>query len=357
MTASLMNALVLHAIGEARYERIPVPEPVRQQVRVRVSVCGVCNSDMSRFFGKGPYLFPLVCGHEFAGTVAQVGEGVTDFELGDRVAVFPLLWCGTCQSCARGIYAQCLRYDYLGSRSNGGFAEYVVAPTQNLVRVPQRLSFEEAAMIEPAAVALHALRRAGGCSIGDCVAVFGTGPIGLMVAQWARALGASTIVVFDIVPEKLRLARLMGFPQVFDAQEHSPVRVVEELTGGLGAHLCIDAAGVPNTTVQALQAARRNARVILLGNPSADVNLPTTLISQVLRREIRIFGTWNSDFSTTGDDDDWHNAITAMASEVIDVKPLVSHRVELKDAFELLKAMKGHKTVYSKVLIYPESGA
>jgi L-iditol 2-dehydrogenase len=356
MSASLMNALVLHAVGDARYERIPVPEPGAREVRVRVGACGFCSSDMARFFGKGPYSFPLVCGHEFAGTVEKAGEGVEDFEPGDRVAVFPLLWCGVCQPCIRGTYAQCVRYDYLGSRSNGGFAEFVVAPTRNLLRVPEGLSLDAAAMIEPAAVALHALRQAGGCSIGDCVVVFGAGPIGLMVARWARVMGASRIVVFDVVPDKLRLARLMQVEQVFDARESPPVRVVEELTGGQGADVCIDAAGVPSTTIHALQATRRGGRVVILGNPSADVNLPASLISQVLRRELRIHGTWNSDFRPTGDDD-WHNVLAAMASGVIDVGPLVSHRAKLADAFQLFKDLRDRTTIHSKVLIYPESGA
>jgi len=111
-----------------------------------------------------------------------------NFAIGERVAVFPLLWCGSCEPCETGTFAQCLDYDYIGSRRNGAFAEYVVAPTRNLIRVPTNVSLEQAALVEPAAVALHSLRRAGGCSIGECVAIFGSGPIGLMVAsglaQW-----------------------------------------------------------------------------------------------------------------------------------------------------------------------------
>ena len=350
-----MNALVLHAVGEARHESVPTPAPQRCQVRIRVAFCGVCGSDISRFFGDGPHTLPLVCGHEFAGTVEQLGPEVDDFRVGDRVAVFPLLWCGSCGPCEKGLFAQCLRYNYIGSRTDGAFAEYVIAPTRNLIRIPSDVSLEEAALVEPSAVALHSLRRAGGCSIGDCVAVFGGGPIGLMVAQWARAMGASLVVLFDIVEQKLRIARQLGFNHVFNPREHDPIQAIDHLTGGLGAHACFDAAGVAQTTVQSLQCARRHGKVVFLGNPTSDILIPKKLMSQLMRREVSILGTWNSDYSSVGGTDDWHDAITAIAAGVIEVKPLISHKVKLRNAFEALRMMKEGDEFCCKVLIYPES--
>jgi L-iditol 2-dehydrogenase len=357
MSTATMNALVLHAIGDARYEAIPLPEPNAGQVRVRVGFCGICNSDIPRMFGKGPYSLPLVCGHEFAGVVDRVGAGVTKFAPGDRVAVFPLLWCGNCDSCQRGHYAQCLAYDYLGSRSDGAFAEYVVAPARNLLPVSDCLSLEEAAMIEPAAVALHALRRAGGCSVGESVVVFGAGPIGLMVAQWARAMGAARVILLDLVREKLALARKLGFQHVIDQRDVDAVAVIEQVTGGIGADICVDAAGVSQATVQAMRAARHGGRIVLLGNPSGDVNIPAELISRMMRREVQIVGTWNSDYGVFGEQDDWHCSLAGMASGAIDVKPLVSHCVPLESAWGALNMIKNRTEVYCKVLIQPESGA
>lgn len=350
-----MNALVLHAIGDARYEEIAQPEPKEGQVMVRVSFCGICNSDIPRFFGKGPYSFPLVCGHEFAGVVDRIGTGVTQFAPGDRVAVFPLLWCGDCGSCERGRYAQCLKYDYLGSRSNGAFAEYVVAPARNLLRVADCLSLEEAAMIEPAAVALHALRRAGGCSVGESVAAFGAGPIGLMVAQWARAMGAAKIMLVDMVSEKLNLASSFGFQHVIDLRAADPVAEVERMTNGLGADISVDAAGVPQATVQAMRTARHGGKIVLLGNPTGDVTLPAELISRLMRREVQIVGTWNSNYGVFGEDDDWHRSLAGMASGTIDVKPLVTHRVPLSGAMNALRMIKDRTEFYCKVLIQPNS--
>jgi L-iditol 2-dehydrogenase len=348
-----MQALVLHAVGDLRYETVPKPGVPEGWVRVRVGFCGVCGSDIPRIFVKGTYHFPTVCGHEFAGTVESIGAGVTDFAPGDRVAVFPLLWCGRCPPCEQGKYVQCEDYDYLGSRRDGAFAEYAAAPRQNLLRVPESVSLEEAAMTEPAAVALHALRRAGGVTVGETVAVFGCGPIGLMVAQWARKMGAARIIVFDIVPDKRTLAKQLGFDDAFDSREQDPVQTVHDLTGGRGAHLCVEAVGIPQTLAQALGAAWRGGRVVLLGNPSGDVTLPASLLSQVMRREVNLYGTWNSDYSAAGNDDDWRAALNAMAEKTLDLVPLITHRVGLRDASGVLRAMKEGRGFFSKVLIQP----
>ena len=354
MEKETMRALVLHAVGDARLEDVPRPAPGPDEVLVRVGFCGVCGSDIPRVFVKGTYSFPTVCGHEFAGVVEACGREVDDFSPGDRVAVFPLLWCGRCGPCEEGRYVQCLEYDYLGSRSDGAFAEYVVAPRQNLLRVPDGVSLEEAAMTEPCAVALHAVRRGRGTRPGETVVVFGAGPIGLMVAQWARAMGASQVLVFDVVAEKLELARSLGFSLAFDSRSTDPIDAVLEATDGLGAHLCLDGAGVPATLLQSLRAARRGGRVVLLGNPAADVTIPAPLLSQLMRREVEILGTWNSDFSAAGNDDDWRVTLAAMADGTLQLNPLVSHRVPLTQSFVALKMMRDADTYYAKVLVHPD---
>ena len=193
----------------------------------------------------------------------------------------------------------------------------------------------------------------GGGSIGDTVVVFGAGPIGLTVAQWARAMGASQIIIFDLIPEKLAMARRLGFAHAYDVREDDPGDAVASLTQGQGAHVCVEAAGVPATFVQALSSARRGGRVVVLGNPSADVTLPAALISQAMRREVEIFGVWNSQFSATGDDDDWHAVLDAVAAGKIQLEPLISHRVPLDGALDALVMMRDQSEFFSKVLIHP----
>lgn len=349
---SSMEAIVLHGVSDLRYEQKPIPETATGKVRVRIGFCGICGSDIPRCFVKGTYHFPTVCGHEFAGTVEACGEGVTQFQIGDRVAVFPLLWKEDHPACEEGKYAQSDGYDYLGSRSDGAFAEYIVAPERNLIRVPDNVSLEEAAMTEPAAVALHALRRAQ-VRLGDTVAIFGLGPIGFMVAQWARAMGAASIALFDILPEKLALARELGFEHVYDSRETDAESAIHALTGDRGVHVAIEAAGVPPTMLAALKVVRRSGRVVLLGNPNNDVTIPAPLISQIMRREVDIVGTWNSDFSVFGDDDDWRTVLAAMASGQLNLKPLITHKLPLTKGVAALEMMRDQSEFFAKVLLHP----
>lgn len=348
-----MEALVLYGVGDLRLEQIPVPPLAEGNVRVRIGFCGVCGSDIPRIFVKGTYSFPTVCGHEFAGIVDACGPGVDDFAPGDPVVVFPLLWCGTCAACEQGKYVQCHDYDYLGSRSDGAFAEYVVAPKENLIAVPSGVTLEAAAMTEPAAVALHAVRRVDMSLAGKAAAIFGAGPIGLMTAQWARIMGATTVLLFDIVAEKLELAKQLGFDKVFNTTTEEPVEVVNAHTDGKGAHVCIEAAGAPATYCDALGSVGRGGSVVLLGNPATDVTLPAVLISQLMRREVSIFGTWNSDYSAAGNDDDWRTVLQAIASGMLTLTPLITHKVPLVDSAGMLHRMRDKSEFYAKVLIHP----
>ncbi|HAT09641.1 MAG TPA: galactitol-1-phosphate 5-dehydrogenase [Planctomycetes bacterium] len=346
-----MQAAVLHAIGDLRIEEIATPSPGPGEVLVRIGSCGICGSDVPRVFTKGTYSFPTVCGHEFAGTVAATGPGAT-LAVGTQVTVFPLLWCGRCAECERGEYARCADYDYLGSRSDGGFAQFVVAPQRNCLALLAGVSVEEGAMTEPAAVALHAVKRSG-LKAGETVAVFGAGPIGLLVAQWARALGAARVLIFDIAPRNLELARELGFSEVFDSKAGDPVARVEATTGGRGADVTLEAAGVPATFTAAVASAAAGGRVVMLGNPSGDVVLPAKLISQMMRRELALVGTWNSSFSACGLPDDWRTVLAAVAAGTIRLKPLVTHRFGLKDTMAGMQVMKNRTEFVSKVLINP----
>ena len=348
-----MEALVLHGVGDLRLEQIRVPHLGEGEVRVRIGFCGVCGSDIPRIFVKGTYSFPTVCGHEFAGVVDACGPGVEDFTPGDPVVVFPLLWCGTCPACEHGKYVQCHDYDYLGSRSDGAFAEFVIAPKENLIPVPQGVTLEEASMTEPAAVALHALRRVQTSLVGTVVAIFGVGPIGLMVAQWARIMGATEVLLFDIVAEKLELAKRLGFDPVFNSAIEAPIEVVNARTDERGVHVCIEAAGVPATYRDALGSVGGGGSVVLLGNPAGDVTLPASLISQLMRREVSVFGTWNSDYSAAGNDDDWRAVLQAVASGKLTLMPLITHKVPLVDSADMLRKMRDKSEFYAKVLIHP----
>lgn len=327
-----MRALSLYSVGDLRLVDLAVPEPGPGEVRVRIAACGVCGSDIPRVFRKGTYHFPTVPGHEFAGTIDALGPDVPDWRTGDRVAVFPLIWCGRCEPCREGRYAQCEDYNYLGSRCDGAWAECVVAPARNLNRVPDGLPVELAAFCEPAAVARHAALRAGR---GRDALVFGAGPIGLLVASWARSMGMA-VRVQDIDPWKLDLARSLGFGNA-----------------GGEADVVFEGTGVPSVLLESIRRTRRGGSLVLLGNPEKEVVVPAELWSLAMRKEITLAGTWNSAYQPGSDDDDWAVSLAAMADGRLEVERLVSHRVGLDAASALLEAIRDRTEPTCKVLIQP----
>jgi len=344
-----MKAAVLHAVGDLRYEDVPIPKVAAGEVLVKVRAAGVCGSDIPRVMTRGTYSFPLVPGHEFAGEIAHIGDDVsTSFDVGDRVAVFPLIPCGKCAYCQIGEYAQCDDYDYLGSRRDGGFAEYAAAPADNLVLIPDNVDFDCAAMTEPASVALHALRRTG-VDAGDSVAILGAGSIGIMLAQWARICGAGRIFLTDIVDDKLNVARRYGFDDCINAACEDAVKRIVEETDGRGADICIEAAGTPITFEQSLRIARKLGKVILMGNVSGDVVIPERTASAILRGQLTIYGTWNSSF-TAVPKDEWRTALQFMSSGALDLKPLITHKFKLDQVNDAFDMMYNNREFFNKVM-------
>lgn len=189
-----MKAWVLHEIGDIRWEEVEQPVPGEQEVLLRVRAAGICGSDVPRIYTSGTYSYPLIPGHEFAGEVVACGEGVSEEWLGQRTGVFPLIPCRECGPCRQGYYELCRHYSYLGSRRAGGFAEYVAVPVWNLLRLPEQAAFEEAAMLEPMSVAVHAMRRVHPAA-GDVAVISGLGTIGLLLLMFLKEAGIEKLLV------------------------------------------------------------------------------------------------------------------------------------------------------------------
>ena len=343
-----MKACVLHAVGDLRFEEVDTPKSKPGEVLLRIGACGVCGSDIPRVFDKGPYSFPTIPGHELAGMVVEIGPGVDRRWKDKPVAVFPLIPCNNCIYCEIGEYAQCLNYSYLGSRCDGGFAEYVSVPEWNLVELPEGLGLEQAAMVEPAAVSVHALRQAG-VDIGDTVAVFGAGPIGLMLGMWAEAWGAGRVMLIDIDETRLSFANGLGFKHTCNAAQRDPIAWVMELTE-LGADLVIEGSGSSTAFEQCMRAARPFGSVVLMGNPPGEMKLSQEGYWAILRKQLTLHGTWNSTYSTLPRNE-WHLALEFMASGRIQVDRLITHRVGLETLPATLVKVRDHTEFSNKVML------
>jgi len=343
-----MKAAVLHGIGDLRYEEVEIPQLKEEEALIKVRACGVCGSDVPRVMEKGSYSFPLIPGHELAGDVVKIKGKTQGIKEGSKVTVFPLIPCLKCPYCKVGRYNLCDDYNYLGSRCDGGFAEYVKAPVKNLMEIPARVSYEEAALTEPASVALHALRRSK-IDVGDEIVILGAGPIGILLAQWARILGAYKVFLVDIEERKLKVARAYGFTNLVYAKKEDPVRKIRDDTEGRGVDVAIEAVGIPLTLQQSIKLAKKGGKVILLGNMRGETSLPEDLISSILRKEMILYGTWNSSF-TQLPRNEWATSLQFMEEGELKVKPLITHRFRLEQAKEAFQMMYEKREFYNKVM-------
>lgn len=288
-----MKAGVVHAQRDIRFEEIQTPVPAAGQVLIKVKYTGICGSDVPRVNGTACHFFPNVLGHEFSGTVAGIGEGVTSLKEGDRVAGVPLAPCMKCADCQRGDYSLCRHYSFIGSRQFGSFAEYVVVPERNAVKFGDEVSFEQGAFFEPATVALHGLQRTPYRG-GGSVAILGGGTIGMFVMQWAKIFGAKEAVVFDITPERLELGRRLGATAGVNTLEPDFMDKAMALTGGRGFDYVFETAGSTVTMKMAFRLAANKASVCFVGTPARELSFTVAEWENMNRKEFTLTGSWMS---------------------------------------------------------------
>jgi L-iditol 2-dehydrogenase len=257
--------------------------------------------------------------------------------------VYPLKPCYKCEQCLKKRYQCCTNYDYTGSRCDGGFAEYVRIPNANLVPVPTGVSAMEAAMTEPAAVGVHAMRVAG-MKQGDTVVVIGCGTIGLIAAQTARAMGAGRVIPADIAEERLAVARSLGFSEAVNSKEDLAKKL-----GPVG-DVVVEMVGLSATYNLAIDLTKAGGTVVFTGNIAHDLAVPRSRVSTILRKELTIKGTWNS--TALGDGPtDWQEIMRLQAEGKVDLKPLVTHRIALEQLAETVDRMASGKEVFGKVMV------
>ncbi len=288
-----MKALLLEQYKKFALVDMPVPEPGPDEVLVAVKACGICGSDVHGMDGStGRRQPPIVMGHEASGEIARVGSSVRDWKPGDRVALDSTVYCGRCHYCRRGEINLCDNRRVLGVscgdyRQHGAFAEFVVAPERILHRVPDALSFEHGALVEPFAIALHAVARAP-LSLNDSAVVVGAGMIGLALVQALRAAGCGRIISVDVAPDRLALAAKMGATDTVNSAGEKPAETIVRLTDGGGADLAFEAVGVSETVACAVAGLRKGGSLVLVGNVTPSINFP---LQAAVTREISLFGS------------------------------------------------------------------
>jgi L-iditol 2-dehydrogenase len=327
---------------------MPVPVIGPDDVLVRVRACGICGSDVHGLDGKtGRRIPPLVMGHEAAGEVADAGANVTDLRAGDRVTFDSTVYCGRCFHCVRGERNLCDNREVLGVspgpyRRHGAFAEFVAVPRRIMYRLPENLSFEQAAMIEAVSVAVHAVNLTP-IRLGDTALVVGSGMIGLLTIQAARNAGCSRIVAVDLDEGRLKLARAAGATDAINPKATGAVDAILALTDGHGADVAWECVGATEPIRAALGGVRKGGAVTLVGNVSPEIELP---LQSVVSRQIRVQGSCASN-------GEYPACIEMMSRGAIQVDTLISAVAPLEEGASWFDRLYRHEPNLMKVILRP----
>lgn len=317
--------------GKLAVEPTEIPICFDREVVLKVKACGICGSDIPRVFNGKSYYYPIVLGHEFSGIVEKSNA---EKWVGKRVCVFPILPCRECEYCKKEQYANCTHYDYYGSRRDGGMQDYLVVKEENLVELPDNVSYESGAMIEPTAVCLHAVKKAN-IKKDENVLIYGAGTIGILCAMWVKDFGAKDVYLVDIDEKKLLMAEELGFKR-YNGER---VQVVFEASG---ANICLN---------QAIDAISAFGRLIIVGNASADMTVTKENYSKILRKQLSLFGSWNSDYSQTVND--WQDSVQAISEGRIRPEALIKHKFSLKQGVQAFDVIK-NREFYNKIMVVME---
>ncbi len=343
-----MKALVLQEYKKFAVEDLAAPTPQPGEVLVRVRACGICGSDVHGMDGStGRRIPPLVMGHEAAGEIAAVGAGVTAWHPGDRVTFDSTVYCGECWFCRRGEVNLCDNRQVLGVscgdyRRQGAFAEFVAVPQRILYRLPDNLSFEQAAMVEAVSVAVHAVARTPGLH-DAAVVVVGVGMIGLLVVQALRVAGAKQIIAIDLEEDRLQLARRRGATAAFKADEADLPAKIKALTQGRGADAAFEVVGLSPTLKTAMDCVRKGGSVTLVGNLKATVDFS---LQAAVTRQLTLIGTCAS----AGE---YPECLDLIASGQINVTEFISATPPLAEGAQWFARLYAGEKGLMKVLLKP----
>lgn len=341
-----MKALVLHDVGDLRVEQVDVPKLEKGTVMIKIKACGICSSDMPRCFVNGTYHFPTIPGHEFSGQIVAVGEDVDETLIGKKTCVFPMLPCKKCKACQMEEYAQCSGYSYFGSRQDGAWAEYLVAPVWNLVPFDDSLDYTTAALCEPAAVSLHAV-NIGDIKEGQNVVVIGTGTIGFLIASFAKEKSKTgKIIIAGRSKNKLEYAKKLGF-EVVDTGRDDLSKQVKEIIKD-GADVTFEAVGSNDAIKSAIESTGALGTIVLVGNPETDLILPKNIYWSILRKQITVKGSWNSSYNSRIND--WKTALDIFTKGNLPAAELITHKFTIEENQQAFAAIRNSGEFTLKVM-------
>ena len=350
----VMKAIVLTGPGEHELREVPVPQPQAYEVLSKVRAVAICGSDPEIFQGGlagiWPPYYPFIAGHEWAGEVVALGEGVTNLKIGDRVAGEPHKGCGFCENCKAGRYTLCMNYGnsqsghrHYGFVNDGAYAQYAVHSANAVTKIPDTVSFAEGSLGDTAAVSLHGLELTG-ITPGGTAVIIGPGPIGLLAMRLAKAMGAAKVIMVGR-RSRLEASQRLGADMVVDFEKVNPVEAVREITQGRGADEVFECSGAAGTLTQSILMVKKGGKISLLGVPEAEVQEPVPF-KQIVHDEIMITGS-------RADPNTMWRAIEMIAAGKLNVQDLITHKFSIDSYQEALDVFINRNDGAVKVIIEP----
>ncbi|MHA2180942.1 MAG: zinc-dependent alcohol dehydrogenase [Promethearchaeota archaeon] len=337
-----MKQQVMTSPGKIEFRDIPIPELREEEVLVKIMRIGVCGSDIHVYYGKHPYTdYPITQGHEVSGKVEKVGKRVQKFKPGDKVTIQPQVVCGQCYPCTHDKYHICDDLKVMGFQTTGTASQFFAVDSEKVIKLPDEMTFEEGAMVEPCAVAVHAVLN-GGDITGFNVLVLGAGPIGNLVAQSAKALGAKAVMITDISDYRLEIAKKVGIDFVINPTKAKLSEEIIKIFGSDKADLIIECVGANDTINDAIENARKGTDIIVVG---VFGEKPTVDLGFVQDRELRLIG------NLMYQRNDYIKAIELINSKKIILDPLMTTHFPFEDYNKAYKFIEDKKDKVMKVLI------
>ena len=343
-----MKALVLTEYKKLEYLEYPQPEIMADEVLIKVKACGICGSDVHGYDGStGRRIPPLIMGHEASGEIVEIGTEVNGWKIGDRVTFDSTIYCGKCEYCRRGLVNLCDNRRVLGVsckeyHQDGAFAEFVAVPQRILYHLPEKVSFQQAALVEPLSIAFHAVNLTP-IQLNDSAVVVGSGMIGLLIIQTLKISGVGKIIALDVKPRRLELAKKCGADVCLRSDDPSVTKEIFGLTHSQGADIALDVVGTEQSLATAIASLRKGGNLTLIGNITPDVSLP---LQNIVTRQITIRGSCASN-------GEYAACLDFIAQGLIDVGLIMDASAPLQDGAQWFDKLYGNKVDLLKVLLEP----
>ena len=338
-----MKALVYYGPKDLRLSEIEDKKPGRNEVLIKIRACGICGSDIHGYLGiTGRRIPPMVMGHEFAGEIVETGEDVVNFKIGDRVTAQPINFCGNCKYCMNGLTNMCTNMKFFGVLdTNGAMAEYLCVPEKLLYKLPENVTYIEAAMVEPFAVAYNAAKKIS--DIEDkAVLIVGSGTIGLLILNIIKNKKPSKIIVTDLSDFRLSIAKKMGADIIINPSKEDVIKIIKQATANEGVDVAFEAVGATPSVQQAMSALKIGGTCVWVGNSAKyiDINM-----QEIVTRELKVFGTFDYTHKSFGE------ALEMIAEGNIDLQSLISKVIKLEEGPEMMEKMSNLSQDMLKVII------